>query len=232
MFMSITRTVYSIAVVMLLSFTKAGPAHLFHPADHRFVDRDLTVSYSIGLKLKKGDAGIGETYNGGVKTIFISKGQARLRLVSLMRMQSIFILPGTGPQQIVTILKESGGKKYKFRLTANEWKQYNKKYDGATCRITDDTAMVLHYVCKKAVVMLKTGDMITAYFTPAIRRPVLALADPAFSSIPGLVLKYEYKYRKGTIVYTATTVTTEAIDPGVFSVPDKGFLLKKYSPAS
>lgn len=229
--MSITRTIFSITIITLLSFTKAGPAHFPQPSGSRLTDEDLTVSYSIGLKSKKDNAGIGEAYNGGVKTIFISKGQARLRLVSLMRMQSIFILSGSDRQQRVAILKESGGKKYKFYLTTDEWKQYNKKYDGVACRITDDTAMILHYICKKAVVTLKTGDMITVYYTPAIQRPVLALADPAFSCIPGLVLKYEYKYRKGTIVYTATTVTKGVIDPEVFSVPDRGFLLKKYAPA-
>jgi GLPGLI family protein len=228
--MSIIRSICSITIFSLLSFSWIAPPRSFQSSGKRLSDHDLTVSYSIGLRSKKNDTGLGETYNGGVKTIFISNGQARLRLVSLMRMQSIFILPGTDPQQNVAILKESGSKKYKTYLTAEEWKQYNKKYEGINCRFSDDTATVLRYVCKKAVLTLKSGDVITAFYTPAIHRQILAQADPAFACIPGLVLKYEYQYRKGTITYTATTVNTGAIDPEVFNVPEKGFQLKKYTP--
>jgi hypothetical protein len=189
--------------------------------------QDLTISYSIELKAKRKSTGIGETYNGGVETIFAGDRQVRLRLVSLMRMQSIFILPDN--KQRVTILKESGKDKYKCYLTDEDWKQYNQKYEGVACRLTGDTARILNYACKKAVLTLKNRKTITVYYTPAIQKPVISGVEPLFSSVPGLVLKYEYTYKRGTIVYTATMVTRSAIDPDVFAIPGNEFPLKKYN---
>ena len=50
---------------------------------------DITVSWSISVASRKGgDMGLAETYSGGVETLFATGGQARIRLVSLMRIQA------------------------------------------------------------------------------------------------------------------------------------------------
>jgi GLPGLI family protein len=180
---------------------------------------DLTISYAIEVKSKKNNTGIAETYNGGVKTVFIKDQQARLRLVSLMRMQDIFILQNAGERQKIAIVKESGKNKYKSYLTPVQWKQYNSQYEGATCNLLNDTAMVLKYPCKKAVINLKNKKTLTVYYTTAFQKPGLPDMEPAFSCVPGLVLKYEYKYKRSTITYTATTITRDPIDPMVFKLP-------------
>jgi GLPGLI family protein len=221
------RLFYIFILFTLFSFarTPAGPPL---PPGDPVNGHDLTVSYSIELKSKKRNSGIGETYNGGVETIFAGDQQIRLRLVSLMRMESIFILPDHKPQQRVIILKESGKNKYKCYLTAADWKLYNQKYEGVTCRFSNDTVRILNYTCKKAILTLKSGKTITVYYTPAIQKPALSDIEPLFSSIPGLVMKYEYAYRKGTIIYMATIVNRNSIDPDVFAIPGNEFPLKKY----
>ena len=221
-----SRLFYIVILFIFLPFVKA-PAEPSPSSGDPVKGQDLTVSYSIGLKSKKRNTGLGETYNGGVETIFAGDRQVRLRLVSLMRMQSIFILPDS--KERVTILKESGKDKYKCHLTEEEWKLYNQKYEGAVCRFTGDSTRILNYVCKKAILTLKSGKNITVYYTPAIQKPALSDVEPFFSAIPGLVLKYEYTYRKGTISYTATMVSRSSIDPDVFAVPGNGFPLKKYT---
>src|SRR5882757_4093413 len=125
---------------------------------------DLTVSYSIGVRGKKGsNMGIGETYNGGVETLFAGSGRMRIRLVSLMRIQSVFMSGDNDQSRKFTIVKESGKNKYVTSLSEKEWKTYNKKYDGAVCKLTEDTAQVLRFVCKKAIITLKDGKTITAW---------------------------------------------------------------------
>ena len=225
-----TRLFYIFILCTAFSFMQMPAAPPLPPAPP-INGHDITVSYSIELKSKKRNTGIGETYNGGVKTIFAGDQQVRLRLVSLMRMQSIFIFPEQTSSPKVVLLKESGKSKYKCYLTAADWKSYNQKYAGIVCRLTEDTAHILNYTCKKAVLTLKSGKNITAYYTSAIQMPVLSLAEPLFSSIPGLVLKYEYTYKKGTITYTATIVNRNAIDPNVFAIPGTEFPLKKYAAA-
>src|SRR6202012_3207617 len=123
----------------LLSFTKdPGAASLSGSfTDPPINGGDLTVSYAIEVRSKKSNTGIAETYNGGVETLFITGHQARLRLVSLMRMQSIYLF-SQDPERRVTIVKESGHDKYKYHLNGGEWKAYNKKYEGVKCLLTED----------------------------------------------------------------------------------------------
>ena len=154
----------------------------------------------------------------------------RLRLVSLMRMQSIFILPGGRPQQKVAIAKESGRNRYKYYLSESDWRQYNLKYEGLACHLLDDTMHILGYTCRKAIITLKNKETVTVYYTPSILEPALADAEPLFSGVPGLALRYEYTHRKGTIIYTATNINRHSIDPAVFSVPGDDFPIKKYIP--
>jgi hypothetical protein len=185
-----------------------------------FTPSDLTISYSIGISSAKGgDMGIGETYNGGVETLFAGARQMRLRLVSLMRIQSIFMSTEKDMSRKYTIVKESGKNKYVTSLSEEEWGRYNKKYDGAVCKLTGDTTQLLNYTCKKAIITLKDGRTITAWYTTGIQAPAFSRLEPAFSGIPGLVLKYEYTHRRKTISYTATSITHHPISPEVFTVP-------------
>ena len=225
--MLIPRLFYTLIFCTTLSFVQAPAAPPLPPASP-IDEHAITVSYSIGFKSKKRNIGPGETYNGGVKTIFSNGQQVRIRLVSLMRMQSIFILPEHISSKKAVLLKESGKNKYKCYLTAADWKSYNQQYEGIKCHLTNDTTRILNYICKKAILTLKNGKKISVYYTPAIQMHVLSDAEPLFSSIPGLVLKYEYTYRKGSITYTATVVNRKAIAPDTFAIPGNEFPLRNF----
>ena len=146
-----------------------------------------------------------------------------------MRTQSIFVFPENSQKQIGAIVKESGKDKYKFYLTAAEWKQYNDKYNGAVCMQTKDTTLILNYVCHKALISLRDGRTVEAYYAESIKRKGQGNVEPLFACIPGLVLKYTYTYKKGKIVYTATSIAKENIDRQVFRVPSNGIITRKFS---
>ena len=227
--MSVSRFSYIVVIVLgCLSFNVPAPLAQPPAAGHR-VEEDLTVTYTIELmKSRKKSIGMGEAYNGGTKTIFVSNGLVRLRLVSLMRMQSIFILPPGNAERTAAIVKESGKNKHKVYLNAAQWKQYNAKYDQATCRLVEDTITIAGYRCNKAVISLTNGKSITAFYTRNIQRAELAAIEPVFSCIPGLVLKYTYEYKKGKITYTATAVSRKQIDQDILKVPSKGYTEQPY----
>lgn len=214
-----------VVVFSNLSFTNAPDAGQRQtPSGDNKREEDLTVTYSIELvKSRKRSIGIGEAYNGGTKTLFVSNGVVRLRLVSLMRMQSIFLLPAGSADRTAAIVKESGKNKNKVYLSAAQWKQYNAKYDQASCRLTEDTAVVAGYRCNKAIITLTDGRTITAFYTRSIQRPELGTVEPVFACIPGLVLKYTYEYKKGKITYTATGISRKQIDQDILKVPSKGY---------
>jgi len=230
--MSRTNLFYTVAIAFVtMSLTQApqtAPPKELVPL--KSVD-DLTVTYTIELsKSRKRSVGIGEAYNGGTKTLFISNGLVRLRLVSLMRMQSIFMLPPGNEERTAAIVKESGKNKNKVYLNAEQWKQYNAKYGQASCKLADDTALVSGYACNKAVITLADGKIITAWFTRQIQRTEPALVEPVFACIPGLVLKYTYEYKKGKITYTATSISKKQIDQDILKVPSKGYIEQPYQP--
>src|SRR5580698_117967 len=92
--------VISIISLRSLSFHQPAPV-AFRPE----AERDLTISYSITITSKKPGTGIAETYNGGIETLFAGAHVARMRLVSLMRIQSIFITIDKGLLKSVIIIK-------------------------------------------------------------------------------------------------------------------------------
>ena len=191
------------------------PANLPAPPSTHAVNGDLTVSYNLTILTKRSTTGIGETYNGGIETLFLQRTSERLRLASLMRIQSIIL---SGDDGHITLINESTAKKTKKTLTPRQWSANNLQYASAACDLTADTTKILGYTCKKALISLKDGRQITAWYTPAIKMPVLAL-EPAFSGVPGLVLRYEYTCRKKTLRYSATSMSRQPIDPSVFAVP-------------
>lgn len=211
-----------LTLFFVISIISLGSLSFHQPASTAFLpqsEKDLTIPYSITITSKKSGVGIAETYKGGIETLFAGAHVARLRLVSLMRIQSVFITTENGLLKSVTIIKESGNVKRRSALTPTQWMQYNKKYAGSTCRFTQDTAMVLNHVCKKAIISLRDGRQLTAYYTSAIQRPVFSFLEPAFAQIPGLVLKYAYTYKKKTITYTATSISSSPISADILAIP-------------
>ena len=208
-------------MVSLFSFHPGTEGEKAAPREISRDVRELTISYDMEIIPRKRNSGVSETYNGGVKTIFIQRHRARLRMISLMRIQDIF-LEGN-PSGGAVMVKESGKSKYKKMFTEAEWRQYNNKYSDVRCELKEDTATILHYPCKKAVVKLKDGRSFIVFYTTAVQNDMLSLLEPAFSKIPGVVLKYEYAARRGMIRYTATSIRFKPISPAVFSIPEKGY---------
>lgn len=191
-------------------------------------ESDLTVSYSLNIKSVQKE-GLAETYNGGVKTLFISKGRVRNRLVSLMRMQSVFYFQETNNRErTIAIVKESGKDKYKTYLSLKEWQQYNGKYDSSTCILSNDSILILGYQCKKATIILSEGQKIVVFYTELIRNSMIEIAEPAFARIPGLVLQYTYENEKAVLTYTAVSISDVAIAPAVFQVPAMGYKVREF----
>lgn len=183
----------------------------------------LTLVYDISIVSENKHAGIEETYNGGIKTIMQQNNKTRMRLVSLMRIQSIFFTMADSVLQGVVIAKESGQKKYKYRLSASAWQSRNAKYNDATHSSETDSTSILGYMCKKTVITLTNGRQITAYYAPGLK-PLHKSIEPMFAGIDGLVLQYAYQEKNGKITYTASHLSFNDIEEDVFKEPAKGYI--------
>lgn len=209
---------YYFFIGMILSGTcvqaQASLAEYDSSRKERFI-----VSYALDIKSGKKN-GVAESYNGAIKTIFVNGSKARGRLVSLMRVQSIFYtVSENGSEEKITMVKESGKDSYKKNLTNDEWQQLNKKYNNVSYEFSEDSVDILDRICKKAIVHLKDGKKIIAWYTTAIKNKLYTKLEPAFAGIPGLVLAYEYENNDAVFRYTATSLSFDITGPEIFKIP-------------
>lgn len=176
----------------------------------------LIVSYLLNIDSRKKN-GLAESYNGAIKTIFLSESKARSRMVSLIRVQSLFY--AAGEDEKIIMVKESGKESFKKHISAAEWKEMNKKYREASYEFIEDSVQVLNYNCKQVVIQLNDGKKIIAYYTTLLNNNNFAKVEPAFAGIPGLVLKYEYENEDAKLVYTATDISFALHGPEIYKIP-------------
>ncbi|MBK8712258.1 MAG: hypothetical protein IPL97_10365 [Niastella sp.] len=202
-----------------------------HPLTDSFAKRPFSITYALTIYAKN-KRSIAETYNGGVKTLFIKGNKAKLIFASLMRIQNVYVntlnVPG---KKVAVITKESGQHKYYMALDANNWKEYNKKYDSAVCSFTNDSMQVLNYWCKKALLVLPDKNELIIYYYPAEINKTEQAAEPMFNCIPGIVMQYEFhKSNKQKIVYSATDISFLPINDKIFQFNPQHYIQKKYIP--
>lgn len=190
---------------------------------------NLTIVYDLSITTNNQNAGIEETYNGGVKTIMMQHDKLRIRLVTLMRIQSIYFFKQDSALTKVLLTKESGTKKYKYRLSPADWKQYNARYDSITYTLLDDSIAIAGYSCKKAIItILAEGKTVTAYYSTRLK-PLDKNVEPMFAGLPGMVLKYEHQDTKGSVTFTASKISFDEFNEKLLQEPTRGYIDKHYS---
>jgi hypothetical protein len=194
--------------------------------------REFVIAYSINISGKKTDR-LAQTYNGGLKTAFVKGDLIRLRLVSLMRVQSIFYNNVIGLKtKVASIVKESGKDRTVMNLSAKQWKQFNKRNDSVRIDfVENDTLTILNKLCKKAIITSADSSKVLVYYYPSAKSKTLTAAEPLFAKIPGLVLKYSFETAERKIEYIAVSLKFGAIASNVFKVPTtKDYSRVRYNP--
>ena len=206
-------------LLFILLFVLSGSASLGQaPVADSVVPKSPTaISYTLSIQSDKND-GVAESYNGAIKTLFFSDKLVRNRMVSLMRVQSIFY-NARGTEPSITIVKESGDKKYKRVLTQAAWNKMNSKYKDVHYEFLEDSTEILNYKCHKVIVHVEKNKTITAYYTNQLGHPLFAKIEPAFVGIPGVVLQYEYQNKQALFVYTATEVSFNTVPSDIYKIP-------------
>lgn len=175
---------------------------------------DCTVTFDVFI----GQAdGTGER---ATKTLYIKGTETRSDLVSPTFLQTTFY---DGKKEEAVILRELGGNKYMSRLTAVQWKEQNKRYEGMEVTLGNESKTILGYECKKAKVKLKDGNVLDMYYATAII-PSVSENAYQFKGIPGFVLEYEAQTEKGNrIKFTATVINLSPVPASRFQIPQSGY---------
>ncbi|MEP7317319.1 MAG: GLPGLI family protein [Panacibacter sp.] len=181
---------------------------------------DCTVNYSI----KGSDAETNSNLAGTTRQFYLKGKLTRIDVTVQGFKESVVYDNNTGT---AIILKEIGAEKYKSVITSDEWKQKNKRFEGLSLTLTNETKTILGYECRKAIATLKDGSSYNIYYATAII-PSASENPYQFKNVPGFVLEYETTGNNNAkITYTAVQINLNPVPALKFQIPTSGYRILK-----
>jgi len=181
----------------------------------------IVAECTVVYKVESQDAADASMRQKATKTVYIKSNNARIDLVAPSYTQSTIYNKTTAT---ASVLRSFGEDKYMTPLNTKQWRSINAALDSIQIQITSDSATILDYSCKKAVLKLKDGTLVTVYFTAAII-PSVREYEYMFKDIPGFVLGYEMIDAAGIkTAFRATQINLyNPVSASKFDIPTKGY---------
>lgn len=190
-------------------------AVVFNSTAQQRVIAECTIEYKVSA-VNSDDADLQTSLQSTVQTVYIKGNNCRIDLISPSFKQMTFFDKSTGE---AVILREFGNNKFISKLNNSDWLAANKNYEDAAVSLIDETKKILGYDCKKAVLKLKNGSLLTIYYVPTLI-PSVKEFQYEFKDVPGLVLDYEAADQKqNTIHYTATKLNFNPVPAQAINIP-------------
>ena len=145
---------------------------------------------------------------------------SRVEMVSALLSSSTIHDSKTGSS---VVLKEVSGQKLLIRMTADNWKEKNKKYDGIVFTNTTETKTIAGYKCTKAEAKLADGTVFSVYYTTDIVPENREYENMMFKNLNGLPLEWELVQGKLKIRYTLSKINMNPIPVSKFDIPKSGY---------
>jgi GLPGLI family protein len=185
---------------------------------------EATVSYDIVINTNNETPQAADLLDGARNVIYFKGNSSRSEMISSLGTQSTIVDGKTGK---VTILKDYGEQKYMITLTPDNWKAYNKKYDGISFTYENEFKTIAGYNCQKATGRLVDGTTFTVYFTRDLI-PVNKDFQYLNKNLPGLAMQYEANLDKLKVTYTVSTVNFNLVPAAKFDLPKSGYRVMTY----
>lgn len=184
---------------------------------------DATIVYSLSVK-GSGSQEAATVFNGATLTVYVRGKQALQELKSSVLNQSIIY---NGDDASAVILKQAGDQKFIINLDADNWKHYNRRYEGIAFTYTDETKTIDKYICKKAIAKLSDGTELVVYYAPDLNTSARGY-DYQFKDLKGMPLEYEVQNGQTKVTYTAISISTFPVPAFKFDVPKTGYRILDY----
>jgi GLPGLI family protein len=107
-------------------------------------------------------------------------------------------------------------------MTADNWKERNKRYEGVTFENTAETKVIEGYNCIKAIAKMKDGSAFTVYYSNELVPENLDY-NYQFKNLNGLPLEYELSQGNLTIRYTVSKISLNPVPSSKFDIPKSGY---------
>ena len=185
---------------------------------------EATISYDIVINTSNKTPQAADLLDGATSVIYLKGNMSRSEIISSLGTQATIVDGKTGN---VTVLKEYGDQKYMIKMTAENWKESNKKSDGVVFTYYEEYKTIKDYKCQKAIGKMIDGTEFTVYFT---RELIPSNMDVQYinKNLPGLAMQYEAKLGKMNVTYTVSSINFNPVAQSKFDLPKSGFRVMTY----
>jgi GLPGLI family protein len=183
-----------------------------------------SLVYNMSVETGTGEPKMADMLDGATTTIYLKGTKSRSELVSSLGREAIIYdaLKGTG-----VILKDYSEQKLMITLSAANWEENTKKYDGIIFENTNETATIAGFKCKKAIAKLKNGTSFIVFYTDEVI-PANKSYDAQFKTLPGLPVQYEMQSGKMKLKFTLSKINYTSVSASLFEVPTSGYRVLTY----
>jgi GLPGLI family protein len=180
---------------------------------------ELTLVYDAAISSGSKEPKMADALDGTTITVYLKGPMSRTEMVTALFSSTTIHDSKNGT---AVVLREVSGQKLLIRMTAENWAEKNKRYNGMTFTDTKETKMIAGYNCIKAEAKLADGTTFTVYYTTDII-PENKEYDSQFRNLNGLPLEYELVQGKLTIKYTVSKINMNPVPASKFDIPKTGY---------
>lgn len=185
---------------------------------------EATISYDIVINTSNKTPQAADLLDGATSIIYLKGTSSRSEMISSLGTQATII---DGKSGDITVLKDYGEQKYMIKMTPENWKQSNKKYEGVTFTYYEEYKTIAGYNCQKALGKLVDGNTFTVYFTKDLV-PMNKDFQYLNKNLPGLAMQYEATLGKMMVTYTVSTINFNPVPQTKFDLPKSGYRVMTY----
>lgn len=185
---------------------------------------EATITYNIVINTNNSKPQAADLLDGATSVIYLKGNSSRSEMISSLGTQATVIDGKTG---MVTVLKDYGEQKYMIRMTPENWKEANKKYEGITFSYYNEYKMIAGYNCQKAVGRLADSSTFTVYFTKDLV-PMNKDFEYLNRNLPGLAMQYEATQGSKMLIYTVSSINFNPVSELKFDLPKTGYRVMTY----
>lgn len=183
-----------------------------------------TLVYNMSVETGSGEPKMADMLDGATTTIYLKGNESRSELVSSLGREATIYNASTGKG---VMLKDYSGQKLMITLTAKNWEENNKKYEGIVFNNTSETANISGFNCKKAIAKLNNGTSFTVFYTTDVTVTNKSY-DPQFKTLPGLPVQYEMQSGKMKFKFTLASISYNSVPASQFEIPTSGYRVLTY----
>ena len=114
----------------------------------------MSLVYEASITTGSKEPKLADAFDGATTTVYIKGTLSRSEMSSALASFTTIHDASTGTS---VILQEVSGQKLLIKMTADNWKDKNKRYEGITFSNTGETKTIAGYKCIKALAKMSDG---------------------------------------------------------------------------